>query len=197
MPFDIDPIYVIYLFVALAAGLFDGDADGRRGRGDPECGERGMSDRVISEAAFARLRELRAFDPEAIRHAVATRTRRHLDSGDGRLFIVAADHPARGALAVGSDATAMADRYELIERLAIALSRPGVDGVLVARTDDASSAVGAVIAALDAAGIRFGQVAASHPSLDDVYLHFVGHTFDPSTSSGTGGSPVFTEGEAA
>ncbi|EZP27540.1 class I fructose-bisphosphate aldolase [Microbacterium oleivorans] len=89
-----------------------------------------MSDRVISQAAFARLRELRAFDPESIRHAVATRTRRHLDSGDGRLFIVAADHPARGALAVGSDATAMADRYELIERLAIALSRPGVDGVL-------------------------------------------------------------------
>ncbi len=54
----------------------------------------------------------------------------------------------------------------------------GVDGVLVARSDNASAAVGAVIAALDAAGIRFGQVAASHPTLDDVYLHFVGHTFD-------------------
>jgi len=79
----------------------------------------------------------------------------------------------------------------------VVVEASGVDGVLVARTDDASSAVGAVIAALDAAGIRFGQVAASHPSLDDVYLHFVGHTFDPSTSSGTGGSPVFTEGEAA
>src|SRR5690606_26003913 len=54
----------------------------------------------------------------------------------------------------------------------------GVDGTLVARSDDASAAVGAVIAALDAAGIRYGQVAASHPALDDVYLHFVGHTFD-------------------
>ena len=53
----------------------------------------------------------------------------------------------------------------------------GVDGLLVARTDDAASAVGAVIAALDGAGIRYGQVAASHPTLDDVYLHFVGHTF--------------------
>lgn len=63
----------------------------------------------------------------------------------------------------------------------------GVEGVLAARTDDASAAVGAVIAALDAAGIRFGQVAASHPTLDDVYLHFVGHTIgDPSTGSGTG-----------
>jgi ABC-2 type transport system ATP-binding protein len=57
----------------------------------------------------------------------------------------------------------------------------GVDGVLAARTEDASAAVGAVIAALDVAGIRFGQVAASHPTLDDVYLHFVGHTFGDSS----------------
>ena len=59
----------------------------------------------------------------------------------------------------------------------VVVEASGVDGVLAARTDDASAAVGAVIAALDAAGIRFGQVAASHPTLDDVYLHFVGHTF--------------------
>ncbi|WP_127473039.1 ABC transporter ATP-binding protein [Microbacterium sulfonylureivorans] len=67
----------------------------------------------------------------------------------------------------------------------------GVDGVLAARTDDASAAVGAVIAALDAAGIRFGQVAASHPTLDDVYLHFVGHTF------GDASATAVTEGAAA
>jgi ABC-2 type transport system ATP-binding protein len=59
----------------------------------------------------------------------------------------------------------------------------GVDGTLVARSDDASAAVGAVIAALDAAGIRFGQVAASHPTLDDVYLHFVGHSYDAGAES--------------
>ena len=59
----------------------------------------------------------------------------------------------------------------------VVIEASGVDGVLAARTDDASAAVGAVIGALDAAGIRFGQVAASHPTLDDVYLHFVGHTF--------------------
>lgn len=49
---------------------------------------------------------------------------------DGRLLIIAADHPARGALGVRGNATAMASRAELLERLAIALSRPGVDGVL-------------------------------------------------------------------
>ena len=71
----------------------------------------------------------------------------------------------------------------------------GVDGVLAARTEDASAAVGAVIAALDVAGIRFGQVAASHPTLDDVYLHFVGHTFgDPSIDPR---SAAVTSGAAA
>jgi ABC-2 type transport system ATP-binding protein len=59
----------------------------------------------------------------------------------------------------------------------------GTAGVLAARTDDASAAVGAVIAALDAAGVRFGQAAASHPTLDDVYLHFVGHTFAEETAA--------------
>lgn len=53
----------------------------------------------------------------------------------------------------------------------------GVEGTLVARTDDASAAVGAVIAALDGAGVRFGAVSAAHPSLDDVYLHAVGRTY--------------------
>ncbi|CCH79283.1 Daunorubicin/doxorubicin resistance ATP-binding protein drrA [Nostocoides japonicum T1-X7] len=59
----------------------------------------------------------------------------------------------------------------------VVVETSGVDGVLAARTDNASTAVGAVISALDAAGVRYGQVAASHPTLDDVYLHFVGHTF--------------------
>ncbi|MCT2223187.1 class I fructose-bisphosphate aldolase [Microbacterium paraoxydans] len=59
-----------------------------------------------------------------------TRRRRELLGTDGKLFIVAADHPARGALGVGSDPMAMADRYDLLDRLATALRRPGVDGVL-------------------------------------------------------------------
>jgi DhnA family fructose-bisphosphate aldolase class Ia len=79
---------------------------------------------------FETLREVRAAHPERIAEVFATRKRRELIRGDGRLFIIAADHPARGAMGVGSDDNAMADRYELLERLATALSRPGVDGVL-------------------------------------------------------------------
>lgn len=45
-------------------------------------------------------------------------------------MIVAADHPARGALGVRGNATAMASSADLLNRLAVALTRPGVDGVL-------------------------------------------------------------------
>lgn len=85
---------------------------------------------TVDAAAFAQLRETRAQDPAAIGRALAARGRRDVVRGDGRLFIVAADHPARGALAVGPAPTAMANRYQLIERLSVALGRPGVDGVL-------------------------------------------------------------------
>ena len=83
-----------------------------------------------TEADFARLRDLRATRPGAVAEAAARRPRRPLLDGDGRLLIVAADHPARGALGVRGVADAMADRYDLLRRLATALSRPGVDGVL-------------------------------------------------------------------
>ncbi|MFF3513473.1 deoxyribose-phosphate aldolase [Streptomyces sp. NPDC002573] len=76
------------------------------------------------------LATVRARHPEAIAEAAARRTRRPLIGANGRLMIVAADHPARGALGVGDRPLAMADRADLLERLCIALSRPGVDGVL-------------------------------------------------------------------
>ena len=77
------------------------------------------------------LNEIRAREPHRIAQSWAGRTKRQLLGADGRLLIVAADHPARGALGVRSDANAMASRTDLLERLATALSRPGVDGVLV------------------------------------------------------------------
>ncbi|MEU5891375.1 deoxyribose-phosphate aldolase [Streptomyces sp. NPDC047461] len=76
------------------------------------------------------LASLRARHPEAIAEAAARRARRPLLGDSGRLMIVAADHPARGALGVGDRPLAMADRADLLERLCVALSRPGVDGVL-------------------------------------------------------------------
>lgn len=47
------------------------------------------------------------------------------------LVIVAADHPARGIVAAGDDAWAMADRADFLRRIAEVLAQPAVDGVLV------------------------------------------------------------------
>ena len=81
------------------------------------------------------LRELsaiRAADPGAIARAYRRRRRRPLTGEDGKLLLIAADHPARGALGAAGDDLAMADRTELLERLLVALHRPGVDGLLAA-----------------------------------------------------------------
>jgi hypothetical protein len=75
--------------------------------------------------------EARTRRPGAIAEAAAQRRRpaAALD-GAGTAMIVAADHPARGSLGAGERPMAMADRADLLDRLCLALSRPGVDGVL-------------------------------------------------------------------
>ena len=78
----------------------------------------------------AKITEVRAREPHRIAEAWTARGRRPLLGADGQLLIVAADHPARGALGVRGDGSAMASRTDLLERLATALRRPGVDGVL-------------------------------------------------------------------
>ncbi|WP_039921130.1 Cgl0159 family (beta/alpha)8-fold protein [Amycolatopsis decaplanina] len=84
-----------------------------------------MSD-TVRRVVAARVR-----DPGAIAVAAATRVRAKSPFNDkGRTMIIAADHPARGANGVGADPLAMADRGELLDRLGLALERPGVTGVL-------------------------------------------------------------------
>ncbi|MGY2876053.1 DhnA family fructose-bisphosphate aldolase class Ia [Marmoricola sp. URHA0025 HA25] len=91
--------------------------------------ERGGPD--LSDEQWLGLLELRATDPGAVARAYAARRRPdRILSERGTLFLVAADHPARGALASGGDPMAMADRRSLLARLMVALENPEVDGVL-------------------------------------------------------------------
>jgi hypothetical protein len=76
------------------------------------------------------LLETRANTPSAVAAAAAGRRRRPWLGPSGRLMIIAADHPARGALGVGDRSMAMANRFDLLDRIMVALARPGVDGVL-------------------------------------------------------------------
>jgi hypothetical protein len=82
--------------------------------------------RDVTELVATRIRH-----PEAIAEAAAARRRPASLLGDhGRLMIIAADHPARGALRAGADPMAMGNRMDLLDRLRTALGRPGVNGVL-------------------------------------------------------------------
>ncbi|GAQ68199.1 Cgl0159 family (beta/alpha)8-fold protein [Streptomyces scabiei] len=80
---------------------------------------------------LSRIVSARVGDPGAIASAAARRVRATSLLGEhGKAMIIAADHPARGANGVGGDPHAMADRSELLDRLCVALERPGVTGVL-------------------------------------------------------------------
>jgi hypothetical protein len=87
--------------------------------------------RPITDQQWNSLLETRALHPEAVADAYASRHRpRRLVSQRGTLFLVAADHPARGALGTGGDPMAMSDRRGLLDRLLTALAHPDVDGLL-------------------------------------------------------------------
>ncbi|MEU2779190.1 hypothetical protein ABZ646_41695, partial [Streptomyces sp. NPDC007162] len=78
-----------------------------------------------------RIVHARVNDPGAVATAAARRVKATSLRGEhGKAMIIAADHPARGANGVGADPHAMADRFELLDRLCVALERPGVTGVL-------------------------------------------------------------------
>jgi hypothetical protein len=74
---------------------------------------------------LASLVEIRVRRPEAIAEAAAAREK---PSGHDRLLVIAADHTGRGMLEAGG--RSMSDRGDLLDRLVLALSRPGVNGVL-------------------------------------------------------------------
>jgi uncharacterized protein len=86
---------------------------------------------AISDEQWRHLLMTRTFHPHEIADAYARRRRpMSLLNADGNMFLVAADHPARGALRAGADPMAMADRRGLLDRLVTALAHPDVDGVL-------------------------------------------------------------------
>ncbi|MFE1294415.1 MULTISPECIES: deoxyribose-phosphate aldolase [unclassified Streptomyces] len=125
------------------------------------------------EIDVAELVRVRSHHPEAIAEAAARRARRPLLAETGRLMIVAADHPARGALGVGGRRMAMADRADLLRRLCVALARPGVDGVLAtADILEDLLLLGALDGKVVMGSMNRGGLAGARFELDD---RFTGH----------------------
>ncbi len=116
--------------------------------------------------------EIRANDPARIARAVGQR-RRPTPDPDRKLLIIAADHPARGALAAGPRAMAMADRRELLGRIAEALNRPGVDGFLgTADLVEELALLGALEGKLVYGSMNRGGLAGASFELDDRFTGY-------------------------
>jgi DhnA family fructose-bisphosphate aldolase class Ia len=85
---------------------------------------------TVTPADIQRITHLRVTNPAAVRAALRDRVRPAGLPADGKMMLIAADHPARGAISVGTDSMAMADRASLLVRIVTALNQPGVDGIL-------------------------------------------------------------------
>ncbi|WP_051389260.1 Cgl0159 family (beta/alpha)8-fold protein [Arthrobacter sp. 35W] len=139
---------------------------------------------------YEHLSRIRLEDPAAIARAAAAR-RRHPGLKYGQQnFIVAADHPARGALSVRTDAVAMADRRTLLDRLQIALANPAVDGVLASPDImDDLMLMGALEGKLIFGSMNRGGLAGLVNEFDD---RFTGHTATALQSMGADGGKMLT-----
>jgi hypothetical protein len=85
-------------------------------------------------AIFDRITEVRVRRPQVILQEAERRKRRTDLAADGRLVLLAADHPGRMLTAAGENPIAMGDRHQYLGRIIRILMAPGVDGV-IATTD--------------------------------------------------------------
>lgn len=139
---------------------------------------------------YEHLSRIRLEDPEAVARAAATRRRHPGLKHSAQNFIVAADHPARGALAVGAQPMAMADRRDLLDRLQIALANPAVDGILASPDImDDLLLLGALEGKLVFGSMNRGGLAGLVNEFDD---RFTGHTAAALEALGADGGKMLT-----
>ncbi|MGI8733303.1 MAG: class I fructose-bisphosphate aldolase [Pyrinomonadaceae bacterium] len=84
----------------------------------------------LPASALARINETRVTDPECPARSANLRKRRSTLTRDGKLNILAADHPARRVTKVGDDPVKMADRHGYLARIVRVLQSDVVDGVM-------------------------------------------------------------------
>lgn len=84
----------------------------------------------FTEEIFAELTNLRVQEPQLAKEELAKRKRRPTLAPNGKLVILAADHPARSVTRVGSQATAMGHRLDYLGRIVRVLAASSVDGLM-------------------------------------------------------------------
>lgn len=88
------------------------------------------SRKLFPDELLEEITEIRVTDPDRILRECQQRVRRKALAQDGRLMIVAADHPGRGVIRAGEDPLGMARRADYLIRIVQVLLQPGVDGVM-------------------------------------------------------------------
>jgi len=87
-------------------------------------------EQTLPLATFAEITDVRVEHPRWIeKEARQRKTPRRL-TRDGRLVLLAIDHPARGVTAIRGDGLAMGDRYQYLARTRRVLDDPELDGVV-------------------------------------------------------------------
>ena len=81
-------------------------------------------------ATFEQITDVRVDHPKWILKEARQRKRRPRLTENGKLVLLALDHPGRGVNQIRGDALAMGDRYELLARARRVLDDPGIDGVM-------------------------------------------------------------------
>ncbi len=84
----------------------------------------------LPASVLAKVTDMRVQDPRRSLHVAQARRRRKSLTKDGRLNILAADHPARRVTRVGDDPLRMADRREYMARILRVMMSDAVDGLL-------------------------------------------------------------------
>ena len=139
---------------------------------------------------YEHLSRIRLDDPDAVHRAAAARPPHPGPLSGRQNLIVAADHPARGALAVGEQPLAMADRHGLLDRLQEALANPAVDGVLASPDImDDLLLLGALDGKLLFGSMNRGGLAGAVNEADD---RFTGHTAAALQKLGATGGKMLT-----
>lgn len=82
------------------------------------------------EDLMAAITEIRVNEPEVIEAEAQIRRRRAEIAPDGRLTILAADHPGRMVTKVGDDPTLMGNRQEYLGRVLRVVTSDQIDGVM-------------------------------------------------------------------
>jgi hypothetical protein len=90
--------------------------------------------RFFPDSIFSAVTEVRVNSPKIILQEAAARKKRKKLTRDGKLTILAADHPGRMVTRSGDDPIGMCDRQEYLGQVLRVVTNPDVDGIM-ATTD--------------------------------------------------------------